>query len=75
MGFWSVWLCNCLMQEKVRIIRENVIRNYINIIYSIGNTEPLPNEENEELMEMGKPRLGDTTKINIHIIESYEFKV
>ncbi|XP_052106299.1 sodium/calcium exchanger 3-like isoform X1 [Mytilus californianus] len=42
--------------------------------YIERNTEPLPNEENEELLEMGKPRLGDTTKINIHIIESYEFK-
>ena len=31
--------------------------------------------EEEHLLEMGKPRLGDVTKIKIHIKESQEFKV
>ena len=31
--------------------------------------------EEEALMEMGKPRLGDVTKIKIYIKESQEFKV
>ena len=40
-----------------------------------GHKDPVPDEENAELSELGKPRLGDTTKITVHIIESYEFKV
>lgn len=31
--------------------------------------------ETEELLELGKPRLGEVTKITVHIKESYEFKV
>ena len=32
-------------------------------------------EEEEKIAELGKPRLGEITKISCHIRESMEFKV
>jgi hypothetical protein len=45
------------------------------LFFSAKNGSAIVEEENEAISELGKARLGDTTKMAVHIIESYEFKV
>ena len=67
-----------------RIVGVPIFRVYMELFFSLpGKGKPLDTDsgaitnstEDENLVEMGKPRLGDITKMKIYIKESQEFKV
>ena len=67
-----------------RIVGVQICRVNMELFFSLpGKGKPLDTDsgaitnstEDENLVEMGKPRLGDITKMKIYIKESQEFKV
>lgn len=70
-AFTSIYV-HIVLKEAAIIPRWNT--NFF-FFFPAKNGNAIVEEENEAISELGKPRLGDSTKMAVHIIESYEFKV